>query len=668
MSLYTDNPLLRGHAQIRLLKICPASASARSQIKCTFEAFEISKAPKYQALSYEWGPKHPVKVIDVMNSPTVIRLNLWCFLSRLQSHGYHGYLWCDAICIDQKSDYERNHQVQLMNQIYQKADCVLVWLGEADEASTSTFEALRPLAELDDFSSVCFKDRDGIWKGLLAISRRKYWTRVWIIQEITVARDIEVFCGKQKISWSILATATKFPPDKLTTWASDLWTPLADNEDERQIMRRGIGRQLHHSTMYGLMRSQRRWPRYMETITTLCTRYKESECEDRRDRIFALFKISKEVALGRDFSVDYKKDLEGIFLALMIWAGAGTIALDSRLHFANQVVESLNLRWKNYLVESKIGSKLQRSPAFIRWISQPLTLSLQCKYLGQCKFEPYDHSLVRVVANEAFLPYDAAAYMSLEELGNPSDGDYELFSFETANILLLCKSAEGPIWKVHGRASYHFRNQPRADPILVPSVFKRLRIIRETYNNTHNYSIQVQNVAQLMEILLDKLDPQVWLHPRKPTGFGYGLGPSKLVKKEDKSLKTRLSVITITRSALLTNREEKKDPDEDRGHDSIEADCEKLQAVSETLAKARVQKPPIENPREQLRSSSLLCTSKQRLFDPWCERTPAIEDDNSRVLLLDRQLPEESLMSMPKLVDLPMDFPPNFCHLCVGEV
>ncbi|KAH7393462.1 heterokaryon incompatibility protein-domain-containing protein [Cadophora sp. MPI-SDFR-AT-0126] len=316
--------------------------------------------------------------------PTTIQLNLWCFLSRLRSHGYLGYLWCDAVCIDQNSVYERNHQVQLMSQIYQKAGRVLVWLGEADQASTSTFEALRLLGRLDDFSSVQFKDRGAIWKGLLAISQRKYWTRVWIIQEITVARDIEVFCGKQKLSWSILATATKFPPDKLTTWASDLWTPLPDEEDERQIMRRGIGRQLHHSTMYGLMRSQRRWPRYMETITTLFTRYKESECERRRDRIFALFKISKAVALGRDFSVDYEKDLESIFLALMVWTGAGTIALDSRLSFANQIVESLNLTWRNYLVESKIVSKLQRSPAFIRWIIQPITLSLQCKYLGQC--------------------------------------------------------------------------------------------------------------------------------------------------------------------------------------------------------------------------------------------------------------------------------------------
>ena len=331
MSLYTENPLLRGHAQIRLLKICPASAPATTQISCTFDTFEINEAPKYQALSYEWGPKHPINVIEIMNRSVAIRLNLWRFLSSLKHHGYHGYLWCDALCIDQKSDHERNHQVQLMNQIYQKAKCVLVWLGEVDGFSSIAFEALQLLAEVKGFSSIPFESRTNVWKGLLAISRRKYWTRVWIIQEITVARDIEVFCGKQKIPWSVLATATKFPPDKLITWASDLWSPLPDSEDERQLMRRGIGRQLHHNTMYGLMRSQRRWPRYRETITTLCNRYKASECEDRRDRIFALFKISKEVALGRDFSIDYQKDLEGTFLALMAWAGAGSIALTATI-------------------------------------------------------------------------------------------------------------------------------------------------------------------------------------------------------------------------------------------------------------------------------------------------------------------------------------------------
>ncbi|KAG4419436.1 hypothetical protein IFR04_007393 [Cadophora malorum] len=654
MSLYTENPLLRGHAQIRLLKICPASAPATTQISCTVDTFEINEAPKYQALSYEWGSKHPINVIEIMNRSVAIRLNLWRFLSSLKHHGYHGYLWCDALCIDQKSDHERNHQVQLMNQIYQKAECVLVWLGEVDGFSSIAFEALQLLAEVKGFSSIPFESRANVWKGLLAISQRKYWTRVWIIQEITVARDIEVFCGKQKIPWSVLATATKFPPDKLTTWASDLWSPLPDSEDERQLMRRGIGRQLHHSTMYGLMRSQRRWPRYRETITILCNRYKASECEDRRDRIFALFKISKEVALGRDFSIDYQKDLEGTFLALMAWAGAGSIALDARLHFASQAAESLSLHWKDYLVESKIGSRKQRSPSFTKWAHQPIELSLPCKYLGTGKLESYHQSLSKIKVNEGVLPHDAAAYTSLDYLDDLGDGEFSLFAFEPANILLLCKFVGDRQWTVCGRGSYHFRSQPIPEPISVPSVFKRLSIFRETYNNTSSYSIQLKNVAQLMELLLDKLDPQVWFHPWKSTKSGVGLGPSKLAKKEDKNLKTQLGVVTMTRAVLLSSNDDQQNAEEDCEQDSIEADCENLQAISESLAKPRVQKPPIEKPRKQHGSSSPLYLTEQRVFDPWCERTLAFEDDDSWMPSLDRQFSKQALVTTPEnLLDLP---------------
>jgi hypothetical protein len=97
MSIYTNNPLLRGEAHIRLLRIVPGSPT--DQIKCIFSTFDIDAAPKYQALSYEWGPKSPSKLIYVIGQPTTIRLNLWNFLSKLRSHASHDYLWCDAICI-----------------------------------------------------------------------------------------------------------------------------------------------------------------------------------------------------------------------------------------------------------------------------------------------------------------------------------------------------------------------------------------------------------------------------------------------------------------------------------------------------------------------------------------------------------------------------------------
>jgi hypothetical protein len=299
MSIYETNPLLKGHPHIRLLKILPASASSQDRITCSFELFDLNAAPRYQALSYEWGPKTPVKEIEVMNQPTTIRQNLWNFLSRLRGHGYHDYLWCDAICIDQANDNERNHQVQLMSQIYRNAHSVLAWLGEEDRDSSTTLSQIRSMSVMENsFGELSL--RETIRRGLVALSERTYWTRIWIVQEITVAEVIKLFCGAEIIQWPDFARACTFitanePSGDSQIWAKWLWDPIAGEskrlgDAQQRIQRAQAAQRIIHSTiralskstMYGLFRSHDRWPRYKESFQTLSDRYSTSGCEDPR--------------------------------------------------------------------------------------------------------------------------------------------------------------------------------------------------------------------------------------------------------------------------------------------------------------------------------------------------------------------------------------------------
>jgi hypothetical protein len=87
-------------------------------------------------------------------------------------------------------------------------------------------------------------DRVIIWKALADLSKRKYWTRIWIVQEITVAREVKLFCGDDTILWSAFATACKFPPDHLTPWASELWAVPTKEGIDVKATRRAAGRQL----------------------------------------------------------------------------------------------------------------------------------------------------------------------------------------------------------------------------------------------------------------------------------------------------------------------------------------------------------------------------------------------------------------------------------------
>jgi hypothetical protein len=77
-------------------------------------------------------------------------------------------MWVDSICIDQDSLIERNHQVRLMGEIYEKATTVLVWLGEPNEETMIAFDQLRILGESSHLpareSQILRSEKSGQWK------------------------------------------------------------------------------------------------------------------------------------------------------------------------------------------------------------------------------------------------------------------------------------------------------------------------------------------------------------------------------------------------------------------------------------------------------------------------------------------------------------------------
>ncbi|PMD53153.1 HET-domain-containing protein, partial [Hyaloscypha bicolor E] len=93
---------------------------------------EFSTMPKYQALSYTWGSPDITKTIAINGAVVDIRQNLYDalfnFYERLE-RGAEFLLWVDAICIDQQNLQERTSQVRLMDFIYTRAQCVIIWLG-----------------------------------------------------------------------------------------------------------------------------------------------------------------------------------------------------------------------------------------------------------------------------------------------------------------------------------------------------------------------------------------------------------------------------------------------------------------------------------------------------------------------------------------------------------
>jgi Uma2 family endonuclease len=111
----------------------------------------------------------------------------------------------DAVCINQSNLSERNHQVTLMSKIYSQAAGVVIYLGEATENSDLAVDFI---VECDSptsgTSSLSYPKSGQLIQALNRFFRRPWFTRVWVIQEVTLPGSGTAYCGKKTLAWSAI--------------------------------------------------------------------------------------------------------------------------------------------------------------------------------------------------------------------------------------------------------------------------------------------------------------------------------------------------------------------------------------------------------------------------------------------------------------------------------
>lgn len=178
---------------IRVLRFLPQTTS--KSIHCILIHISSRRDPtraddpiEYTALSYCCGDPATTKSITVNGTPFPVTSNLWNALSAIVDHHTvdrdSEHFWVDAICINQSDTQEKTHQVAQMAPIYRRAKRVLAWLGEEDEHTEEAFGALqRVTTDFDEYEETNWQK----WPEADAIkllSKREYFTRTWIIQEV----------------------------------------------------------------------------------------------------------------------------------------------------------------------------------------------------------------------------------------------------------------------------------------------------------------------------------------------------------------------------------------------------------------------------------------------------------------------------------------------------
>lgn len=300
-SLYKTLPLEHPNAQIRLLRVLPGQDDKFELTVHDLDP-EHGRVPEYIAISYTWGDKEPAQPITLNGHVVQVRPHCWQALHQLRSH--HNMVtvcvWIDSICIDQSDNEEKNSQVALMGTIYKQAKSVAACLGSpSDHVYEKSMRALH--AHLSDAPRLSLA-------ALKALGETHYFSRIWIKQEIILAAEITLYTSQHAFSWDdiekiiaasrTISTTSKKPRDAYIDRVFNV-------SDDRAGRRRGVaGKSAPETEGQDEGRSSQGLPR--PAIVEEMLRYEDSECEDPRDRIYALLSLLPDGDPARRlFRADY---------------------------------------------------------------------------------------------------------------------------------------------------------------------------------------------------------------------------------------------------------------------------------------------------------------------------------------------------------------------------
>jgi Heterokaryon incompatibility protein (HET) len=326
--------------EIRLLSLRSENLY-KPLIECDLETFELGNAPPFVALSYVWGDPNVTVEIQLLGVPKRITTNLFAALTRLRERNLSQRIWIDALCINQDDTFEKSFQVPLMRQIYRSADEVLSWLGKDDGETHLAFALLERWADailstspnLDNWpigkqirGAVATIERpfdEQEWSAVKSLFQRSYWERIWIVQEIALARRCILICGRyeimfEKVLWVHRAwIGGDLRMARLEEAITDATYPERFN-DFMTIIRDQIDSQLHRN-----LKKNEGSPiaRAIAAFPFLLKRASSLSATDARDKIYGLIGLLDVET--PPIQVDYGKSAADVYtsaVSLMIKA------------------------------------------------------------------------------------------------------------------------------------------------------------------------------------------------------------------------------------------------------------------------------------------------------------------------------------------------------------
>ncbi|PWY80880.1 HET-domain-containing protein [Aspergillus sclerotioniger CBS 115572] len=172
--------------EIRLADLSPGEENAPIHISLGRQI--LAGCLDYETVSYMWGGEDgdytlccPVFVgphWDLMLQTK----NCWEMLKTMRFPDGARTIWVDALCINQRDDTERGQQVANMKRIYEQCSRVLVYLGNDLVSPSKGRPSRRLLQDLEASTQPAIQPHE--------ILQRKYFSRIWVIQELVLPHRI----------------------------------------------------------------------------------------------------------------------------------------------------------------------------------------------------------------------------------------------------------------------------------------------------------------------------------------------------------------------------------------------------------------------------------------------------------------------------------------------
>jgi hypothetical protein len=321
-----------GEKHIRLLLVYPRYRTGR--VRCSMFQVPLTRAPRFEAISYCWGKdaKREVK-IEVNGRSVLVTPNAEEVLKIKSGYWLPKLVWIDGICINQDNMEEREVQVDLMGEIYQKAHLVSVILVQEPNINAvkehfveigrrypevhtvidrhrALLAALRskeekhlseyflshyvsdvledlyyssfshPNAGMAMFRKLAPQSRQLRFESFREFLRNPWFDRMWVIQEVGLARRVRIQYGQMDINFDHLLSALglfqKYPE----------LLPLLQRSTYPTVLRPLPGGATQVNTMETIRsKVENQESRSLTDILFLC---RNSQSTDPRDRLYAL--------------------------------------------------------------------------------------------------------------------------------------------------------------------------------------------------------------------------------------------------------------------------------------------------------------------------------------------------------------------------------------------